>query len=74
GGADEVYLKNITLDKSNIGYFVNKKNYNIESDENGQLVKLEVETFGDEYSVFVNGNKLDFTNSLSLKFKGIGKY
>ena len=74
GGEDGVYLKNITLDRSNIGYYINKKEYNIESDESDQMVKLEVETFGDEYSVFVNGNKLDFTNSVSLKFNGIGKY
>lgn len=74
GGADAVYLKDLKIDDSNMGFEKTNSFYNIELDEGTDIVKLETETEDDKYSVYVNNRKLGQSKSIKLKFGGIGKY
>lgn len=74
GGKDAVYLKDINIDESNIGFENSTNFYNIELDEGNNLVELETIPEEGNYSITVNGVELGKTNSIKLKFGGIGKY
>lgn len=74
GGKDAVYLDDIKINGINIGF--NKKNsfYNVDLDDDTSVVQLSMLTEGDEYTVKVNDKALSKTNSIKIKFNGIGKY
>lgn len=74
GGKEAVYLKDINIDERSIGFNRNTSFYNIELDDDTELIKLDSITEGDEYTVKVNDKVLSSTNSIKLKFSGIGKY
>ena len=74
GGKDAVYLKDININGSTIGFDKSSNFYNIELDEGTDIVKLETVPEEGNYSITANGKVLDETNSIKLKFKGIGKY
>ncbi|MCE5222200.1 MAG: cadherin-like beta sandwich domain-containing protein [Clostridium sp.] len=74
GGKDAVYLKDININGSTIGFDKSSTFYNIELDEGTDIVDLETVPIEGTYSITVNGKVLDETNSIKLKFKGIGKY
>ena len=74
GGKDAVYLKDININSSTIGFDKSTTSYNIELDEGTDIVELETIPEEGKYSITTNGKLLDETNSIKLKFKGIGKY
>lgn len=74
GGKDAVYLKDINIDGSNIGFENSTNSYNIELDEGTKLAELQTVPYEGNYSVTVNGVELGENNSIKLKFGGIGKY
>ena len=74
GGKDAVYLKDINIDGNTIGFDKSNTFYNIELDEGTDMVDLETVLGEGTYSITTNGKTLDETNSIKLKFKGIGKY
>jgi len=74
GGKEAVYLDDIKINESTVGFDGTINNYNIELDEGTELVKLEAIPRDDHHSITINGKLLDITNSIKLKFKGIGKY
>lgn len=74
GGESAVFLKNITIDGNNIGFNQNTNYYNLEVDDNNKLIELEMSKFDEEDTIYVNNNILKNSNSLKLKFNGIGKY
>ena len=74
GGKDAVYLNDININGSTIGFDKGSTFYNIELDEGTELVELETVPGEGTYSIAINGNQLGKKNSLKLKFKGIGKY
>lgn len=74
GGQKAVYLKDININERAIGFDKTNSNYNIQLDENEQLVELKITPEEGNYSVAVNGTELSEKNSIKLKFKGIGKY
>ncbi|OOM74538.1 cadherin-like beta sandwich domain-containing protein [Clostridium sp. BL-8] len=75
GGKEAVYLKDIDIDGNTIGFNESNTLYNVELDDDTNVVDLETVPEDDSYSVTVNGVELDEeTNSIKLKFKGIAKY
>jgi len=74
GGKDAVYLKDININGSTIGFDKSNTFYNIELDEGTDIVELETVPGEGKYSIATNGKVLDEKNSIKLKFKGIGKY
>jgi glucan-binding YG repeat protein len=74
GGKNAVYLKDINIDDNTIGFDKSNTFYNIELDEGTDIVDLETVLGEGTYSITANGKALDETNSIKLKFKGIGKY
>ena len=74
GGKDTVYLKDINIDGNTIGFDKSNTFYNIELDEGTSIVNLETVPDEGVYSITANGRVLGETNSIKLKFKGIGKY
>jgi len=74
GGKDTVYLKDININDNTIGFDKNINFYNIELDQGTDIVDLETIPEDGTYSITANGKKLEDTNSIKLKFKGIGKY
>ena len=74
GGKDAVYLKDININGNTIGFDKSSTFYNIELDEGTDIVELETVLGEGTYSITANGKVLDKTNSIKLKFKGIGKY
>ena len=74
GGETAVFLKNITIDENNMGFNQSNKSYNLEIDDNNKLIELEMTKFDEKDTIYVNNNILKNTNSLKLKFNGIGKY
>lgn len=74
GGKDAVYLKDININNSTIGFDKSSNFYNIELDEGTDIVELETIPEEGIYSIAANGKILGETNSIKLKFKGIGKY
>ena len=74
GGESAVFLKNITIDESNIGFDQSINSYNLEIDDNNKLIELEMSKFDEEDTIYVNNNILKNSDSLKLKFNGIGKY
>ena len=74
GGKDAVYLKDINIDGKTIGFDESSTFYNIELDEGTDMVDLKTVVGEGTYSIAANGKVLDKTNSIKLKFKGIGKY
>ena len=74
GGKDAVYLKDINIDGKTIGFDKSNTSYNIELDEGTNVVDLETVPGEGTYSITANKKVLDETNSIKLKFKGIGKY
>lgn len=75
GGNDAaLYLNYISINGSNIGFDESNKFYNIELDEGTDLVRLETTPEEGNYVITANGKVLNETNSIKLKFNGIGKY
>lgn len=74
GGESSVYLKDITIDDNNIGFKKTTKLYNLEIDDNKKLAELQLSKFNDNDSIYVNNNILKDSDTLKLKFNGIGKY
>ena len=74
GGKEAVFLQNIKIDDRDIGFSKNTAFYSIELDDDTELIKFDLITEGEEYTVKVNDKTLSETNSIKLKFKGIGKY
>lgn len=74
GGKDAVYLKDININGSTIGFDKSNTFYNIELDEGTDVVKLETIPGQGKYSIATNGKVLDENNLIKLKFNGIGKY
>lgn len=75
GNDKAVYLKNLTLDDNNIGFASTIRNYNIELDEGTKEVVLEAFTQGDNDTVYVQDVRLNFNNTIKLKFtEKAGKY
>jgi glucan-binding YG repeat protein len=74
GGKNAVYLNDININGSTIGFDKSTTSYNIELDEGTDLVELEAIPEEGTYSISANGKMLDERNSIRLKFKGIGKY
>lgn len=74
GGKEAVFLQNIKIDDRDIGYSKRTAFYSIELDDDTDIIKLDLITEGEEYTVKVNEKTLSETNSIKIKFKGIGKY
>jgi glucan-binding YG repeat protein len=74
GGKDAVYLNDIYINGSTIGFEKSNNFYNIELDDNTSIVRFMGIVGDGKYSITVNDIKLNETNSIKLKFKGIGKY
>lgn len=74
GGKQAVYLKDIKIDGSTIGFDPGSNFYNIELDEGTDAIKLETVPQEGNYSIAVNGKELSDTNSVKLRFNGIGRY
>jgi glucan-binding YG repeat protein len=74
GGKDAVYFNDIYINGSTIGFYKGNNSYNIELDDNTSIVKLMGIVGDGQYSITVNDTLLNNTNSIKLKFKGIGKY
>jgi len=74
GGKDTVYLNDININDSTIGFDKGNNFYNIELDQGTDIVDLKTVPEEGNYSIAVNGRKLEETNSIKLKFNGIGKY
>ena len=74
GGATAVYFKNITIDNQNIGFKKENNFYNLDIDEDSEIVEFQFSKFDNKDTVIVNNNILENTNTLKIKFKGIGKY
>jgi len=74
GGKDTVYLKDININGSTIGFDKSSTFYNIELDEGTDIVELETVPGEGKYSITTNGKVLGENNSIKLKFNGIGKY
>lgn len=73
GGKDAVYLKDININDSNIGFDKNTNFYNIELDEGTDIMELEATPEDGNYSMTANGKQLS-NDSIKVKFNGIGKY
>lgn len=74
GGKEAVFLNNINIDDRDIGFSKKTSFYSIELDDNTEIIKLDLKTEGEEYTVKVNNKTLSATNSVKLRFNGIGKY
>jgi glucan-binding YG repeat protein len=74
GGKDTVYLNDIYINETTIGFSKSDRDYNIELDEDTDIVDFNAITGEGNYSIMVNSVVLSETNSIKLKFKGIGKY
>lgn len=74
GGKDAVYLKDININGSSIGFDKSSTSYNVELDKGTDIVELEIIPEEGTYSITANGKLLDKTNSIKVKFKGVGKY
>lgn len=74
GGKEAVYLKDININDSTIGFDKGSNFYNIELDKGTDIVEFETIPEDGTYSITVNGKLLDATNSIKVKFKGVGKY
>lgn len=74
GGKNAVYLKDINLNGSTIGFDKSTTSYNIELDKGTDVVELETIPEDGIYTIAANGKILDKTNSIKVKFKGVGKY
>ncbi|MGN0144878.1 MAG: cadherin-like beta sandwich domain-containing protein, partial [Clostridium sp.] len=74
GGESAVYLKDMTIDDNNVGFNKLIKSYNLEIDDNKKLAELQLSKFNDNDVIYVNNNILSDSDSLKLKFNGIGKY
>lgn len=74
GGADYITLDDINIDDRNIGFKPNKRFYNIELDEDEEIIRLKCVPKEGNYSVKVNNTLLGEKNTIRLKFDGINKY
>ncbi|WP_297424189.1 cadherin-like beta sandwich domain-containing protein [Clostridium sp.] len=74
GGKDAVYLDDIRINDSSIGFDESSNFYNVELDDNTDIVELETYPVDGDYSITVNGNLLSDTDLIKLKFNGVGKY
>ncbi|EKQ50512.1 MULTISPECIES: cadherin-like beta sandwich domain-containing protein [unclassified Clostridium] len=74
GGKDAVYLEDILINDSTIGFEPSINSYNIELDQGTNIVELGTIPVDENHSIIVNGQQLSTTNSIKLKFDGIGKY
>jgi glucan-binding YG repeat protein len=74
GGKEAVYLNDIDINGSTIGFGYSSNLYNVELDEGTDLVELETVPQEGNFSITVNGKELGDTNSIKLRFNGIGKY
>lgn len=74
GGKDAVYLEDININGSTIGFDKSSTSYNVELDEGTDIVNLETVPGEGKYSITTNGKVLGENNSIKLKFNGIGKY
>lgn len=74
GGSDYITLEDINIDDRNIGFKPNKRFYNIELDEDEEIIRLNCIPKEGNYSVKVNNTLLGEKNTIRLKFDGINKY
>lgn len=74
GGKSAVYFDDIKINNGEIGFTKGNNFYNIELDEGTKIVELQTFPGDGNHSIFVNGRELGETNSIKLKFNGIGKY
>ncbi len=74
GGKDAVYLEDININDSSIGFNKAINSYDIELDDGTDIVELQAITDEGNYTITANGKKLDETNSIKARFNGIGKY
>lgn len=74
GGASAVYLKNIMIDDKNIGFTKGNNFYNLDIDDDNNIVEFQFSKFDDKDIIYVNNNDLNGASTLKIKFKGIGKY
>lgn len=76
GGEKAVYLKNITIDGSNIGFSKDIKSYNIELDDDEKSIRLKIDTEDENYTVSIKDKVLTNSNNVAkLSFsQNIGKY
>lgn len=74
GGNEYITLDDINIDGRNMGFKPNKRLYNIELDEDEEIIRLNCIPKEGNYSVKVNENLLGEKNTIRLKFNGINKY
>jgi glucan-binding YG repeat protein len=74
GGKNAVYLKDMRINNSNIGFDESTNFYNIELDEGTDLMEIETTPEEGNYSITANEKELSKNNSIKVKFNGIGKY
>lgn len=74
GGSSYIALDDINIDGRNIGFEPYKRSYNIELDEDDEIIRLNCIPKEGNYSVKVNDTLLGEKNTLRLKFNGINKY
>ena len=68
GGADYITLDDINIDDRNIGFKPNKRFYNIELDEDEEIIRLNCIPKEGNYSVKVNNTLLGEKNTIKLEF------
>lgn len=74
GEKNTAYLEDININDSNIGFKESTYSYNIELDEGTDIVELQTVLEEGNYTITANGTVLGKTNSIKVKFNGIGKY
>lgn len=68
GGSDYIALDDINIDGRNIGFEPYKRSYNIELDEDDEIIRLNCIPKEGNYSVKVNDTLLGEKNTIKLKF------
>lgn len=74
GGTEFLTLDDINMDGSDIGFDPTTRLYNIELDEDEDVIRLNVIPKEGNYSVKVNETLLSEKNTIRLKFNGVNKY
>jgi glucan-binding YG repeat protein len=74
GGAKAVFLDNISIDDRSFGFDKCVDSYDLELDEQPDIVNLQLTPEEGKYSISVNGTELINKTSIKLKFKSIGLY
>ena len=74
GGSNYIALDDINIDGRNIGFDPYKRSYNIELDEDDEIIRLNCIPKEGNYSVKVNDTLLGQKNTIRLRFNGVNKY